>query len=68
MNNQVDSKIIKKINSIEGLGGMTVNERLYVTGLMDEFYRVKLLDKPRAKQILMWLRVDQESINKILEL
>lgn len=61
-----DKALLTKIEGIEGLEAMTVNERLYVTGLMDEFYSVKLINKPRATQILRWLKVDEESINSIL--
>jgi hypothetical protein len=61
-----DSWTVEKINKIEGIGGMTVNERLYVSGLMDEFDKCKIHDKTRAKQILRWLRVDEPSIVLIL--
>ena len=46
---------------------MTVNERLYVSGLMDEFDKVKIADKKRAKEILRWLRVDEPSIENIVK-
>ncbi|MFC0878924.1 hypothetical protein ACE01N_20185 [Saccharicrinis sp. FJH2] len=58
---------IKKVQSVVGLGGMTVNERLYATGLMDEFDRTKKKNKARATQILRILRVDEPSIKKILK-
>jgi hypothetical protein len=63
----IDNWTLEKINKIEGLGGMTVNERLYVSGLMDEFDKCKNKDKERAKQILRWLRVDESSIESILK-
>lgn len=56
-----------RIQNIEGLSGMTVNERLYVSGLMDEFDKVKNTNKSRAKEILRWLRVDEPSIEMILK-
>lgn len=46
---------------------MTVNERLYVSGLMDEFDKVKTTNKNRAKEILRWLRVDEPSIEMIVK-
>ena len=56
-----------RIQDIEGLSGMTVNERLYVSGLMDEFDKVKTTNKNRAKEILRWLRVDEPSIEMIVK-
>jgi hypothetical protein len=61
-----DSWKFEQINKIEGLGGMTVNERLFASGLMDEFDNWKTNDKTRAKQILRWLKVDESSIEKII--
>ena len=66
VNNEKSSRILRKIDEIKGLGGMTVNERLYVSGLMDEFDTVLLSDKTRAKEILTWLKVDEKSIEQIL--
>lgn len=63
----IDEQTFTRIQSIEGLSGMTVNERLYVSGLMDEFDKVKTEDKRRAKIILRWLRVDEPSIEMILK-
>lgn len=48
--------------------GMTVNERLYVSGLIDEFYEAvekKNLDKVR--ELLEKVELDEESIKPILE-
>lgn len=59
-------EIIEKVKKVDGLGGMTVNERLYVTGLMDTFDKVKSKDKELAQFILETLRVDKPSIDKIL--
>jgi hypothetical protein len=58
-----DTAVIKTIENIEGIGGMTVNERLWVSGLMDEFESALLHDEKRARQILQWLKVDEPSIN-----
>lgn len=60
-------EIYKKVEKVEGLGGMTVNERLFVTGLMDTFDKAKKKDKELARLILEAIRVDKESIIKILE-
>ncbi len=36
-----EQEIIKSINKVEGLSGMTVNECLVVCGLIDEFDKLK---------------------------
>ncbi|WP_396164183.1 hypothetical protein [Flavobacterium sp.] len=59
---EIENSVLK----IEGLGGMTVNERLYVCGLMDEFDNSLKNDKNKARLILELLKVDQLSIEKIL--
>jgi hypothetical protein len=46
--------------------GMTVNERLWESGLMNEFDHVKKSNKQRAIEILLQLGVDKPSIYKIL--
>jgi hypothetical protein len=63
----IDEQTYFRIQNIEGLSGMTVNERLWESGLMDEFDKVKKKDKNRAKEILRWLRVDEPSIEKIVK-
>jgi len=63
----IDEQTLYKIQKIVGLSGMTVNERLWESGLMDEFDRAKKKDKTRAKEILRWLRVDEPSILKIVK-
>lgn len=60
-------EIIQKVKKVDGLGGMTVNERLYVTGLMDTFDKAKRKDKELARFILETIRVDKPSIDKILD-
>ncbi|WP_290903215.1 hypothetical protein [Aquabacterium sp.] len=48
--------------------GMTVNERLYVSGLMDEFDKaVKERDVERVRSILSNVELTEESIKPILE-
>lgn len=51
----------------QSFGGMTVNERLFVSGLIDEFDKSKISDKTRAKQILRSLQVDEPSIELIVK-
>ena len=62
-----EAKIIEAINKIDGIGGMTVNERLYVTGLMKEFDKSLKSDKEKARRILELLHVDKPSIDKIVK-
>ena len=61
-----EQEIIKAISKVEGIGGMTVNERLYVCGLVDEFDKALIVDKDKAKKILELLGVDKPSIEKIV--
>jgi len=63
----IDEQTLYRIQKIVGLSGMTVNERLWESGLIDEFDRAKKKDKTRAKEILRWLRVDEPSIEKIVK-
>ena len=46
---------------------MTVNERLFVCGLMREFDKALISDKGKTKKILELLGVDKQSIEKIVE-
>lgn len=49
--------------------GMTVNERLYVSGLMDEFDEaVKERDVERIRSILNDVELTEESITPLLNL
>ena len=61
-----EQEIIKAIGKVEGLGGMTVNEQLYVCGLMDEFDKALIVDKDKAKKILELLGFDAPSIEMIV--
>lgn len=61
-----EQEIIKSINKVEGLSGMTVNGRLVVCGLMDEFDSAVIHNKDKARQILRLLGVDECSIEKIM--
>jgi len=63
----IDEQTLYRIQKIVGLSGMTVNERLWESGLMDEFDKAKKKDKTRAKEILRWLKVDEPSIQKIVK-
>ena len=60
-----EQEIMKAISKVEGLGGMTVNERLYACGLMDEFDKALIDNKDKAKKILELLGVDKPSIEKL---
>lgn len=62
-----EQEIIKAISKVEGIGGMTVNERLYVCGLMDEFNNALIKEKDKAKKILELLGVDKPSIEQIVK-
>lgn len=62
-----DEHTFWRIRKIDGLAGMTVNERLFASGLMNEFDKVKKNDKSRARLILRWLQIDEPSINKIVD-
>lgn len=49
-------------------GGMTVNERLYVSGLMDKFDNaVQKKDSKKAREILQKVELDEKNIKVILE-
>lgn len=61
-----DEEIIKAINGVSGLQTITVNERIYLTGLWDEFDKAKVRDKEKARKILEWLKVGKPSIDKII--
>lgn len=54
----------EKVDSFEGLTG---NERLWVSGLMDVFDRSLKKDKANAERILRALQWDESSLKKILQ-
>jgi hypothetical protein len=60
-----EEEINKRVNHVNRIGGMTVNERLFATNLMDLFDKAKKTDKELAKRILRPLNVDKNSIDKI---
>lgn len=62
-----EQQIIRAISKVDGISGMTVNERLYVCGVIDEFDKALIADKPKAKKILELLGVDKPSIEKIVK-
>lgn len=59
----IKDEIYEKAKKVNGLGGMTINARLHLTGLMD----AKSEDKELARMILEAIRVDKQSIDKILD-
>ena len=59
-------EIYNKANKVIGLEGMTGNERLWESGLMDEFDRVKKTDIFTARTILEALKFDELSINRMV--
>jgi len=60
-------RVMKGISKVIGIEGMTVNERLYATDLMELFDEMKKTNKEYAQYILKSLKVDRESIEKILK-
>lgn len=54
-------------DKIQSFGGMTVNERLFVSGLIAEFEKSKFSDKAKAKRILRSLQVDESSIELMVK-
>jgi hypothetical protein len=59
-------EIENAISKVDGIGGMTGNERLFVSGLMDEFDKALKNDKDKARLILELLGFDKPSIDKIV--
>lgn len=59
----VDTDNCEKYYSFNSLTG---NERLFVTGLINEFQSAKRSDKSKARQILEALEFDNQSIERIL--
>ena len=65
--NVTDQEIIIAVSKVKDIKGMTVNERLYVTGLMEEFDKSLIDNKSKARRILELLAVDKDSIEKIIK-
>ncbi|GAA4273635.1 hypothetical protein U6A24_18300 [Aquimarina gracilis] len=63
----LQEKVNNGLSNIVGLQGMTVNERLFASGLMETFEEMKNKNKEFARFILMALKVDGKSIEKILK-
>jgi hypothetical protein len=61
-----DEEIIQA-SKLDGIAGMTVNERLFASGLMKEFDKAMKSDRVKAQKILELLKVDKLSIDKIVE-
>lgn len=59
-------EIENAVSKVDGMGGMTGNERLFVFGLMDEFDCSLKNDKDKARLILELLGFDKPSIDKIV--
>lgn len=55
------------LEKVDGIQGMTVNERLFATDLLDHFDKYKKSNKEYAEYILKAIKVDSESIGKILK-
>ncbi len=62
-----DEDLFFRIQKIKGLSAMTVNERLFASGLIDEFDQIKEKNSHRARKVLRWLGVDEASIEIILK-
>ena len=60
-------RVMKGKSKVIGIEGMTVNERLFATDLMELFDKMKKTNKEYAQYILKSLKVDRESIEKILK-
>ena len=60
-------EIYEKANSVIGIQGMTGNERLCESGLLDEFDKAKKKDKDKARTILKALKFDELSISRIIK-
>ncbi|MBU2920513.1 hypothetical protein KO504_04105 [Winogradskyella psychrotolerans] len=63
----LQKRVMKGTSKVIGIEGMTVNERLFATDLMELFDKMKKTNKEYAQYILKSLKVDRESIEKILK-
>ena len=67
VSHMTNEEIQKAVEQVMGIGGMTVNERLFASGLFSEFDKAKINDKDKAEFILEQLQVEKTSIEKILQ-
>ena len=63
----LQEKVKVVVAKVDGIGGMTVNERLYASDLSELFYEAKENNKEHAEFILKALKVDEKSIAQILK-
>lgn len=63
----LQKKVQIGVEKVEGIGGMTVNERLCASDLSNLFYEVRENNKEHARFILKALKVDELSIVQILK-
>lgn len=62
-----EQEIIDAICKVDGIRGMTVNERLYVSGLIDEYDKAKWNDTKKAKRILELICDDDLILKRSIE-
>jgi hypothetical protein len=62
----LNGKEISNFEKVDSFGGLTGNERLFVSGLMEEFDRANENDKIKAVKILKALEFDDWAIGKIV--
>ena len=58
--------LLNQIDNIKGFEQMTINEKLDASELTYDFDQAMMHNKTRARQILAYLRVDPNSIEKIV--
>lgn len=63
----LQKKVNLGLSKVVKIQGMTVNERLFATDLLQAFDKYKKSNKEYAEYILKALKVDSESIRKILK-
>ncbi len=63
----LQKEVNSKLENVKGLEGMTVNEKLYATGLLEIFDKTKVSNPDYAEYILRTLKVDDDSIRKIFK-
>lgn len=66
---ELQQKIMKALEKpeLKELSGMTVNEKLFASGLIDDFDNYKISNKRYAQFILERLKIDRDSIEQILK-